>query len=930
MSLDKVKHIVLVLSGKGGVGKSSVTTQLALSLSLAGHSVGILDIDLTGPSIPRLFGIESSRVQQAPGGWVPVPVHSANPEAGIGALSCMSLGFLLRERGDAVVWRGPKKTAMVRQFLSDVLWGEIDYLLIDTPPGTSDEHISLAETLLKSALPGQVAGAVVVTTPQAVATADVKKELNFCKKTGIHVIGVVENMSGFVCPNCSECTDIFSRGGGEAMAIEFEVGFLGRVPIDPQFVLLLEQGRTPVYPVGTVINGESFGTQENSNGNTDAESKAPETLAKKYTHCSLSRVVLKWLGFLALLRAICIHSLFPLIIIIHCSNIYVSTITLSKLQSSYSVINSFGSNLVVLQQRLNKMFRILPRQIPSIPRVTKLPRSSSATPEYESDNIDVHHEKLGFWTRMGVTPESFKQRTTSKDDNLLNHTLKPRHLQMIAIGGSIGAGFFVGSGSALYKGGPATLFIDFLIMGVMIFNVVYALGELAVMYPVSGGFYTYSTRFIDPSWGFAMGWNYVFQWAIVLPLELVVAGFTVGYWNPDINVGVWITVFLLAIVIINVFGVLGFAEEEFWASLLKLAAVCIFMVVGLILVCGGGPSKGIYSEYWGARLWYDPGAFKNGFKGICSVFVTAAFAFSGTELVGLAAAEAENPAKALPGAIKQVFWRITLFYIVGLLFVGLLVSSTDDRLLGANPFINVAASPFVIAAKDAGLIRYDSFMNFIILISVISIGNSGVYGGSRTLTALAEQGYAPKIFAYIDRSGRPLFSTIAILVFGCLGYVNLSATGPVVFDWLLALSGLAALFTWGSICLAHIRFRIAWKHQGHTLDEIPFKAMFGVWGSYAGLILIVLVLIAQFYTALYPLGKDGIGTAEDFFKSYLALPVVVLFWVCGYFWKRAGWLRTSQIDVDTGRREVNWDLINATKAEIASYPAWKRLFYFLF
>jgi amino acid permease len=276
------------------------------------------------------------------------------------------------------------------------------------------------------------------------------------------------------------------------------------------------------------------------------------------------------------------------------------------------------------------------------------------------------------------------------------------------------------------------------------------------------------------------------------------------------------------------------------------------------------------------------------------------------------------------------------------------VSSTDDRLLGANPFINVAASPFVIAAKDAGLIGYDSFMNFIILVSVISIGNSGVYGGSRTLTALAEQGYAPKFFAYIDRSGRPLFSTIAILLFGCLGYVTLSASGPIVFDWLLALSGLAALFTWGSICLAHIRFRKAWAHQGHTLDEIPFKAVFGVYGSYAGLILIFLVLVAQvftflpftrhfkthitqFYIALYPLGKMGkIGTAEDFFKQYLALPVVIVFWICGYFWKRTGWLRTSQIDVDTGRREVNWQLINATRAEIASYPAWKRLGYFLF
>ena len=179
-------------------------------------------------------------------------------------------------------------------------------------------------------------------------------------------------------------------------------------------------------------------------------------------------------------------------------------------------------------------------------------------------------------------------------------------------------------------------------------------------------------------------------------------------------------------------------------------------------------------------------------------------------------------------------------------------SSTDERLLGANPLIDVAASPFVIAAKDAGLTGYDSFMNFIILISVVSIGNSGVYGGSRTLTALAEQGYAPKFFAYIDKSGRPLWSTLAILLFGCLGYVNLNASGPVVFDWLLALSGLAALFTWGSICLAHIRFRSAWKHHGHTLDEIPFKAIGGVYGSWCGLILIVLVLIAQVSTALFP------------------------------------------------------------------------------
>ena len=185
------------------------------------------------------------------------------------------------------------------------------------------------------------------------------------------------------------------------------------------------------------------------------------------------------------------------------------------------------------------------------------------------------------------------------------------------------------------------------------------------------------------------------------------------------------------------------------------------------------------------------------------------------------------------------------FYILGLSFVGLLVASDDNRLLGAGGLIDVNASPFVLIAADAGLKGYDSFMNVIILISVLSIGVSGVYGGSRTLTALAEQGYAPKIFTYIDRSGRPLVSVLTLILFGGLGYVNLDAKGDVIFAWLQALSGLAALFTWGSICLAHIRFRNAWKHNGRTLDEIPFQAVGGIYGSYLGLSLNILVLIAQ-------------------------------------------------------------------------------------
>ncbi|KAB5545535.1 P-loop containing nucleoside triphosphate hydrolase protein [Coniochaeta sp. 2T2.1] len=288
MSLSQVKHIVLVLSGKGGVGKSSVTTQLALSLSLAGHSVGVLDIDLTGPSIPRMFAIEDEKVTQTPGGWLPITVHNGDAAAGVGPLRVMSLGFLLPRRGDAVVWRGPKKTAMVRQFLTDVFWGEVDYLLIDTPPGTSDEHISLVETLLKDTILDQLAGAVVVTTPQAVATADVKKELNFCAKTGVRVLGVVENMSGFVCPNCSECTHIFMKDGGRVMADDFGVKFLGSVPIDPQFLMMIETGKRPRYPAGTLVNGQDMSTPADQEHAT--EMREPGSLVKKYQACSLAPV----------------------------------------------------------------------------------------------------------------------------------------------------------------------------------------------------------------------------------------------------------------------------------------------------------------------------------------------------------------------------------------------------------------------------------------------------------------------------------------------------------------------------------------------------------------------------------------------------------------------------------------------------------------
>jgi amino acid transporter len=544
---------------------------------------------------------------------------------------------------------------------------------------------------------------------------------------------------------------------------------------------------------------------------------------------------------------------------------------------------------------------------------------------------------LSFWGRLGVTPESFKRGvdTDANKHNKLNQTMKSRHLHMIAIGGSIGAGLFVGTGSALRRGGPASLLIDYIIIGIMMFNVVFCLGELALLYPVSGGFYTLVTRFVDPSWGFAMGWNYFLQWFFILPFEIVVASFTINYWTQgSVSPAVFMAVFLVVLIIISCFGTLGFAEEEFWSSFLKLCAIVTFIIIGIVLVAGGGPKSGIYSEHWGTK-YFDENAFKNGFKGFCSVFVTAAFAFAGTELIGLAASESKTPLQTLPSACKQVFWRVTLFYILSLLFVGLLISADDENLIGGNAFANSQASPFVLVGQYAGLVGYDHFINAVIMVSVISIGLSGIYGGSRTLTAMAEQGYAPRFFSYVDRAGRPLYSTILVLAVGFLAFAGTEPeSGQELFDWLLSISGLAALFTWGSICLAHIRFRMAWARQGHTLDEIPFKAALGVVGSYIGLGLSVLVFIAQMYVAIWPVGggPDGgeLNDAEGFFKTCLAFPVVIVFWVVGYVWKRPAFLTIDKIDLDSGRREIDWELHRAMEDKRARANIFMKIVYKLF
>lgn len=227
-SLARIKHVIIIMSGKGGVGKSTVSSNLAIALSMAGHQTGLMDIDITGPNIPKMFHVEDEKLTADGDLLKPVIVPPS--------LKLMSMAFLLPDRDSAIMWRGPIKMTAVKQFIEDVNWGDLDYLIVDMPPGTGDEALSIVQLIPKAD------GAVIVTTPQDVALLDSRKSVTFATQTKIPVIGIVENMSGFVCPHCRETTEIFKSGGGEAAAAEMGIQFLGRVPLEPAVVRAGDEG----------------------------------------------------------------------------------------------------------------------------------------------------------------------------------------------------------------------------------------------------------------------------------------------------------------------------------------------------------------------------------------------------------------------------------------------------------------------------------------------------------------------------------------------------------------------------------------------------------------------------------------------------------------------------------------------------------------
>ncbi|CCH58311.1 hypothetical protein TBLA_0A05180 [Henningerozyma blattae CBS 6284] len=513
----------------------------------------------------------------------------------------------------------------------------------------------------------------------------------------------------------------------------------------------------------------------------------------------------------------------------------------------------------------------------------------------------------------------------------LRQTIKPRHVIMMSLGTGIGTGLLVGNAKPLAAAGPAPLVIGYGIMGTCIYCIIQACGEMAVAYGnLTGSFNTFPSFLVDPGFNFAVAWVYCIQWLCVCPLELVTASMTIQYWTTKVDPDVFVVIFYVLILLINFFGAKGYAEAEFIFNTCKVLMICGFFILAICIDTGAAGTDG----YIGAKYWNDPGAFRGQtkierFKGVMDTFVTAAFAFGATEFIALTAAEQSNPRKAIPSAAKKIIYRVLVIFLNTIILIGFLVPYDSDQLLGSGGSAT-KASPYVLAISLHGVRVAQHFVNAVILISVISVGNSAFYSSSRLLMSLAQQGSAPKIFDYVDREGRPLIAMCCSAVIAVIAFCATSPKETEVFTWLMAIAGLSQLFTWFAICLSHLRFRRAMKVQGRSLGEMGYLSQTGILGSLYAAIMMILALIAQFWVALVPMGTHT-PDANSFFSNYLAMPILIVFYFGYKIWKR-DWrlfIRAKDIDLISHRTIYDEELLRQEDEEyrekLRNGPKWKRV-----
>ncbi|BCU80469.1 lysine-specific permease [Polycladomyces abyssicola] len=479
----------------------------------------------------------------------------------------------------------------------------------------------------------------------------------------------------------------------------------------------------------------------------------------------------------------------------------------------------------------------------------------------------------------------------AENSNRLQRRLRSRQLTMIAIGGSIGTGLFVASGNSIHTAGPGGALLAYLAVGFMVYFLMTSLGEMAAFLPVSGSFSTYSSRFVDPALGFAMGWNYWYNWAITIAAELSAATLVMKFWFPHSSSFLWSALFLALMIGLNLLSVKGYGESEYWFSLIKVITVIVFIAAGLLMIFGiiGGQKIGF--QNW--QIGDAP--FHGGWLAALSVFMVAGFSFQGTEVIGVAAGESENPRVNIPKAVRQVFWRILLFYVLAIFVISLLIPYTDPRLVDSS-VENIGVSPFTIVFEKAGLAFAASVMNAVILTAVLSAGNSGMYAATRILWYMAKEGQAPRFLAKVNAKGIPVNALIVTSLVGATAFLASVFGDGTVYVWLLNASGLSGFIAWLGIAISHYRFRKAYLAQGRDLRDLPYVAKWYPFGPIFAFVLCIIVIAGQNYGAFTGDHIDWYGILV----SYIGLPLFLLLWL-GYKWvKKTRIVPLSECRFDEG------------------------------
>ena len=464
---------------------------------------------------------------------------------------------------------------------------------------------------------------------------------------------------------------------------------------------------------------------------------------------------------------------------------------------------------------------------------------------------------------------------------------------MIAIGGSIGTGLFVASGASVSQAGPGGALAAYALIGLMVYFLMTSLGEMAAYMPVAGSFSTYGARFVDPAFGFAIGWNYWYNWAVTIAVELAAASIVMKFWLPDVPGVLWSGVFLALMFALNAISVKGFGESEYWFALIKVVTVIVFIITGVYMIFGlmhGQEAVGL------SNFTAGDAPFVGGLPAMIGVAMIAGFSFQGTELIGIAAGESENPSTSIPRAVKQVFWRILLFYVCAILVIGLLIPYTDPNLLKGQ-VTDIGVSPFTLVFQNAGIAFAASVMNAVILTAVLSAGNSGMYASTRMLYALACDGKAPKLFARLSANGVPLNALYATTLVGALCFFTSIFGDQTVYLWLLNTSGMTGFIAWLGIAICHYRFRKAYVAQGRDLAALPYRALFFPLGPMLAFALCLLITLGQNYQSFMADTIDWTSIAA----TYIGIPLFLVIWL-SYRWKNGSrLLKYSEIDLDSDR-----------------------------